>query len=314
MRGFPRLGQHYAMIEVRELIKDYGGKRALNQLSFTARPGVVTGVVGPHGSGKSTTLRIILGLDTPTSGTALVNGTAMVDGKGTSDRPMRSVGALLHATALHGERSASDHLRFLASNHGIGRRRVAEVLDEVGLSPMAQLPIDRFSRSMQQRLGIAGALLGEPDVLLFDEPTHGMDPEGVQWARDLMQSLADQGRTVLVSSNHMSEMALTADQLLIIREGRLIMETSALALTERFQRNVFVRSPRRGGLTRVLTSSGATVRVEPSGGLSVTGMDAWRIASVAAEHHIPIQELAPRNTSLEDFYLELTNPTTSNVE
>lgn len=298
------------MIEVRELIKEYGGKRALNQLSFTARPGVVTGVVGPHGSGKSTTLRIILGLDTPTSGTALINGKA----HHTDDRPIRAVGAFLDSTALHGQRSASDHLRFLARNNGIGRHRVAEVLDEVGLSPMAQLPIDRLSRSMQQRLGIAGALLGDPGVLLFDEPTQGLDPEGVQWARDLMQSLADEGRTVLVSSNHMSEMALTADQLLIIRQGRLIMETSALELTERFQRDVFVRSPRRGGLTRVLSTHGATVRAEPGGGLSVTGLDAWRIASLAAEQHIPIQELAPRNTSLEDFYLELTNPTMSNIE
>ncbi|MGH3822765.1 MAG: ABC transporter ATP-binding protein [Pseudonocardiaceae bacterium] len=304
------------MIEVRELIKDYGGKRALNQLSFTARPGVVTGVVGPHGSGKSTTLRIILGLDTPTSGTALVNGKPHA----TNNRPMHAVGALLEAPVLPGERglpgerSAAEHLQYLACSNGIGRHRVAEVLDEVGLSPMAQLPIDRFSRSMRQRLGIAGALLGDPGVLLFDEPTRDLDPEGIQWIRDLMQSLADEGRTVLASSNRMSEMALSADQLLIIRNGKLIMETSALSLTERFQRDVFVRSPRRSALTRVLTSNGATVRSEPGGGLAVTGMDAWRIASVAAEHHIPIQELSPRNTSLEDFYLELTKPTKSNVE
>jgi ABC-2 type transport system ATP-binding protein len=310
------------MIEVRELTKDYGGKRALNQLSFTARPGVVTGVVGPRGSGKSTTMRIILGLDTPTSGTALVNGKPHV----TTDRPMREVGALLDAPGLHrdpglaggprlrGQHNASEHLRFLAKNNGIGTGRVTEVLDEVELSPMAQLPIDRLSRGMQQRLGIAGALLGEPGVLLFDEPAQGLDLEGIQWVRDLMQSLADQGRTVLVSSNHMGEMTLTADQLLIIREGRLVMETSALALTERFQRDVFVRSPRRSGLARALTSNGATVRVEPVGGLAVTGMDAWRIASVAAEHHIPIQELSPRNTSLEDFYLELTNPARRKAE
>lgn len=291
------------MIEVQELTKDYGAKRVLKALSFTARPGVVTGVVGPRGSGKSTTLRIILGLDTPTSGTALVNGQPHI----TSKAPMRAVGALLGAAVLNGERSAAEHLRFLARGNGIGARRVSEVLAEVGLSAMAQRRIDQLSPSMRQRLRIAGALLGDPGVLLFDEPTQDLDPEGIQWVREEMQSLADQGRTVLVSSNQMSEMALTADQLLIIRDGELVTEMSALALTERFQRDVFVRSPRRGGLARVLTGLGATVRIAAGGGLLVTGVDAWRIASAAAERHIPIQELTPRNTSLEDFYLQLTD-------
>ncbi len=290
------------MIEVRELIKDYGDTRALNQLSFTAQPGMVTGFVGPSGSGKSTTLRIILGMDAPTSGTALVNGRSHA----AIDRPMQAVGALLDAEAMHGESNAADHLRFLARNNEIGRHRVADVLEEVGLSDVARQRIGDLSLGMRQRLGIARALLGDPGVLVFDEPMRGLDPEGIQWLRDLMQSLADQGRTVLVSSNHLSEMVVTADQLLIVNHGKLIMEAATGELIERFQRDVLVRSPRRSGLTRVLTGIGATVRTEPDGVLSVIGMDSWKIAAAAAEHHIPIQELRPRSGSLEDFYRELT--------
>jgi ABC-2 type transport system ATP-binding protein len=291
------------MIEVRELIKDYGDKRAVNQLSFTARPGIVTGFVGPRGSGKSTTMRIILGLDVPTSGMALVNGRHHA----AVDRSMGTVGALLDAGAMPGDHRAADHLRFLARRHGVGSRRVAEVLDEVGLSAEEGKRIGDLSLDTRQRLGIAGALLGDPGVLLFDEPMRGLDPEGIQWIRDLMQSLADQGRTVLVSSAHLSEMAVTADQLLIINRGKLIMEVATGELIERFQRDVLVRSPRRSGLTRVLTGMGATVRTESDGALSVIGMDSWRIAASAAEHHIPIQELTPRSGSLEDFYWELTS-------
>ncbi|MGH3768377.1 MAG: ABC transporter ATP-binding protein [Pseudonocardiaceae bacterium] len=291
------------MIEVRELIKDYGPKRAVNQLSFTARPGVVTGFVGPTGSGKSTTMRIILGLDAPTSGTALVNGRSHA----TIGQPMQNVGAALDLETLHGDHNAADHLRFLARNNGSGQHRVADVLEEVGLSDVARQRIDDLSPGMRQRLGIAGALLGDPGVLLFDEPMHGLDPAGIQWIRDLMQSLADQGRTVLVSSSHLSEMAVTADQLLVINRGKLIMETATGALVERFQRDVLVRSPRRSGLTKVLTGMGATVRAQPNGGLSVIGLDSWRIAAAAAEHHIPIQELTPRSGSLEDYYRELTS-------
>jgi ABC-2 type transport system ATP-binding protein len=302
MCSLPARGNVADMIEVRELIKDYGDKRAVNQLSFTARPGLVTGFVGPESAGKSTTMRIILGLDDPTSGTALVHGqrhTAI-------DRQRQSVGALLDSDAMPGDRSAADHLRFLGRNHGIGQRRVAELLEEVELSAIAGQRISNLSLGMRQRLGIARALLGDPDVLLFDEPMRGLDPEGIQWIRDLTQSLADQGRTVLVSGNQMSEMALTADQLLVINRGKLIMEASAGELIERFQRDVLVRSPRRSGLRRVLTELGATVRAESDGALSVIGMNSWRIASAAAEHHIPIQELTPRSGSLEDFYLDLT--------
>ncbi|HKR50301.1 MAG TPA: ATP-binding cassette domain-containing protein [Pseudonocardiaceae bacterium] len=291
------------MIEVCELTKDYGDKRALNRLTFTACPGVVTGFLGPNGSGKSTTMRLILGLDLPTAGTALVNGQCHA----TIVRPMRTVGALLDTGVLPGDRSAADHLRSLARSNGIGRRRVAELLEDAGLAAMAGERIASLSLGMRQRLKIACALLGDPGVLLFDEPGNGLDSDGIRWIRDLMRSLAEQGRTVLVSSRHLSELAPTADQLLIIGRGELITETSMQELTERFQHDVFVRTPRRGGLTGVLTGMGATVLTEPSGGLSVTGLEAWRIASAAAAHHIPIQELTPRNASLEDAYLQLAN-------
>ena len=286
------------MIEVRELTKDYGDKRAVSQLSFTARPGVVTGVLGPNGAGKSTTIRLILGLDTPTSGTALVNGQRCA----TIDRPMHTVGALLDTGTMPGGRSAAGHLRCLACSNGISQLRVAEVLDEVGLSAVTEKRIGDFSAGMRQRLGVAGALLGNPGVLLFDEPMNGLDQEGIRWIRGLMQSLAAQGRTVLVTSKHMSEMALTAGKVLVIRRGELITETSTRELTERLRRDVFVRSPRISGLIKVLTGMGATVRAEPGGGVLVTGMDAWRIASAAAAHYIPIQELTPRCGSLEDTW------------
>ena len=295
-------GSIEAMIEVRELIKVYGNKRALNRLSLTASPGVVTGLLGPEGSGKSTTMRIILGVDAPTSGIALVNGQRPA----TIKRPVLTVGASLDAGAMHGGCSAAEHLRCQARNNGISRRRVTEVLDEVGLSPMADDRIGSFSPAMRQRLSIAGALLGGPSVLLLDEPMHGQDSESIRWTRDLMRSLAAQGRTVLVSGNHLSEMVGTADKLLVMRRGELSAEISRQELTERCRRDVFVRSPRRSGLTGVLTGMGATVLPEPDGGLSITGMDSWRIASVAAAHYIPIQELTPRSASLEDFYLELT--------
>ncbi len=298
------------MIEVCELVKDYADKRAVNRLSFTAHPGMVTGLVGPSGSGKSTTMRIILGLDAPTSGTALVNGRSHP----TIEASRQTVGALLDPggmpapwSASAAQHSATDHLRFLARTNGISRHRVAKVLEEVELSDVARQRIGDLPLGMRRRLGIAAALLGDPGVLLFDEPMHGLDPADIQWIRDLMQSLADQGRTVLVSSTHLSEMAVTADRLLIINRGLLIMEAVTGELMERFQRDVLVRSPRRSGLTNVLTSMGAIVRAGSEGGLSVIGMDSWRIASAAAEHHIPIQELTPRSGSLEDFYRELTS-------
>jgi ABC-2 type transport system ATP-binding protein len=293
-------GSIASMIEVHELIKDYGDRRVVNRLSFTARPGVVTGFLGPNGSGKSTTMRIILGLDAPTSGVALVNGQRCAN----IDRPMHTVGALIDDDAINDARSAVEHLQYLARSNGISPRRVAELLDEVGLSTVAERRIGCFSFGMRQRLKVASALLGDPGVLLFDEPMSGLDLDNIQWIRDLMWSLADQGRTVLVSSHQASEMALTADQLLIVRRGELLEEISTRQLIERYPRDVFVRTPRRGGLTRVLTDMGAMVLPEPGGGLSVTGMEAWMIASAAAEHYIPIQELTPRDASLDNFYLD----------
>jgi ABC-2 type transport system ATP-binding protein len=303
MRARPAPGIIAGMIEVRELTKDYGDKRAVNQLSFTARPGVVTGILGPNGSGKSTTMRIIRGLDSPTAGTALINGQRPA----TIDRPMHTVGALLDAGAMPGEHSAAEHLQGLARSNGIGRRRVIEVLEEVGLSAIAKKRIGSFSPDLRQRLGIAGALLGDPGVLLLDEPMTHLDPEGIQWIRDLTQSLAAQGRTILVSGHNMTEMALTADELIILRQGELMVAASMQELAERFQRDVFVRSPRRCGLTRVLTGMGATVLAEPGGGLSVTGVEAWKIAAAAAARHIPIQELTPRSATLEESYLKVIN-------
>jgi ABC-2 type transport system ATP-binding protein len=220
----------------------------------------------------------------------------------TIDRPMHTVGALLDTGTMPGGRSAADHLRCLACSHGISQLRVAEVLDEVGLSAVTEKRIGDFSAGMRQRLGVAGALLGNPGVLLFDEPMNGLDQEGIRWIRGLMQSLAAQGRTVLVTSKHMGEMALTAGKVLVIRRGELITETSTKELTERLRRDVFVRSPRISGLIKVLIGMGATVRAEPGGGVLVTGMDAWRIASAAAAHYIPIQELTPRCGSLEDTW------------
>jgi len=296
-----------AMIEVRELIKDYGAKRAVNQLSFIARPGMVTGFVGPKGSGKSTTMRIILGLDDPTSGTALVNGQR----RSARQRPMQRVEAVLDGKAVPGDRSAADHLLSLGRDCGIGPSRVNQVLQEMELSAMADKRVGELPFGMRQRLGVAGALLRDPGVLLLDEPLCGLAAEDIQWMRDLMQSLADEGRTVLVSSNQMNDIALTADQLLVINHGELIMEAATGELIEQFHRDVLVRSPRRSGLTKVLTDMGATVRAESGGGLSVIGMDSWRIASAAAEYHIPIQELTPRNRSLDDFYQELIGASTA---
>ncbi|MEU4329640.1 ATP-binding cassette domain-containing protein [Nonomuraea dietziae] len=218
------------MIEVKQLTKRYGTARAVDDLSFTVQPGHVTGFLGPNGAGKSTTMRLILGLDTPTSGEALVNGRRYA----TFGAPLHEVGALLDANALHPARSAYNHLLWMARSNGIGPVRVVEVLEQVGLAGVARKRAGGFSLGMKQRLGIAAALLGDPGVLLFDEPVNGLDPDGVRWIRDLMRSLAAEGRTVLLSSHLMSEMALTADRIVIVGRGRLIVETSVKDLTERY--------------------------------------------------------------------------------
>ncbi|WP_433136720.1 ABC transporter ATP-binding protein [Actinomadura nitritigenes] len=290
------------MIEVRELTKRYGGTVAVDRLSFQVRPGAVTGFLGPNGAGKSTTMRVLLGLDAPSSGAALVNGgpyTAL-------RRPLHEVGALLDAGAVHGGRRAFDHLGWLARSNGIGTRRVAEVLEQVGLAGVARKRVGGFSLGMRQRLGIAAALLGDPGVLMFDEPVNGLDPDGVRWIRELMRALAAEGRTVLVSSHLMSEMELTADRLVVIGRGRLIADTSVRELADRFARGVLVRSPRPEELVGVLAAAGGTVEAAPGGALSVAGLDVTEIGDRAAAHGIPLYEVTPRSASLEEAYMELT--------
>ncbi|MBK1785461.1 ABC transporter ATP-binding protein [Prauserella cavernicola] len=291
------------MIEVRELTKRYGSALAVDRLSFTVKPGHVTGFLGPNGAGKSTTMRAVLGLDAPTSGEALINGRHYAR----SPHPMHEVGALLDAGAVHGGRTAANHLLCLARSNGIGRARVTAVLEQVGLGGVARKRVAGFSLGMKQRLGIAAALLGDPEVLLFDEPVNGLDPEGIRWIRELMRSLADEGRTVLVSSHLMSEMALTAHRVLVVGRGRLIVDTTIEELEQRYRRDVFVRSPDDRELARVLEAEGARVETPPDGGLSVHGLDAPRISELAFGAGILLHQLTPRSASLEDAYLELTD-------
>lgn len=290
------------MIEVRELTKRFGRTLAVDGLTFTVKPGYVTGFLGPNGAGKSTTMRAVLGLDLPDSGTTLIDGRRY----DSFPRPMHKVGALLDANAVHGGRTAYNHLLCLARSNRIGRARVAAVLEQVGLAGVAGKRVGGFSLGMKQRLGIAGALLGDPEILLFDEPVNGLDPEGIRWIRELMRTLATEGRTVLISSHLMSEMALTADLVVVVGRGRLIAETSVADLADRFRRDVLVRCPRAAELSDVLKAAGATVLDEPAGGLSVSGIDPAEIADLALARGIPVHELTPRSASLEDAYLELT--------
>ncbi|MFE9452175.1 ABC transporter ATP-binding protein [Streptomyces sp. NPDC006739] len=294
------------MIEVNELTKRYGGKTAVDHLSFTVQPGQVTGFLGPNGAGKTTTLRVLLGLDAPTAGTATVDGVAF----GSRPRGLRHVGALLDAHQVHGGRSATAHLSALARSNGIPPRRVDEVLREVGLTEAASRRIGGFSLGMKQRLGIATALLGDPPVLVFDEPVNGMDPEGVLWARRLFRRLAAEGRTVFLSSHLMSEMENTADQLVVIGRGRLITAESVRDFAARGTRlGVLVGTPRAAELTAVLTAAGATVRPDgPAGAgrLAVAGLPADRIGALALENRIPLNQLTTRTASLEEAFMELT--------
>jgi ABC-2 type transport system ATP-binding protein len=291
------------VIELDGLTKRFGAVTAVDDLSFTVRPGRVTGFLGPNGAGKTTTMRLILGLDLPTSGTALVGGRRYRQ----LIRPLRQVGSLLDATALHGARTAHDHLLSVAVSNGIRRSRIPEVLELTGLGSVAGKRIREFSLGMKQRLGIAAALLGEPPVLMFDEPVNGLDADGVRWIRRLLRHLAADGRTVLVSSHLMGEMALTADHLIVIGRGRLLADTPTQSLTGSSARaDVLVRSPRAGELAELLTARGAAVRPEDDGGLAVTGVDAAAIADLAAAHGIAVHELTPRQPSLEQVYLDLT--------
>ncbi|MFB7619187.1 ABC transporter ATP-binding protein [Kitasatospora sp. NPDC056181] len=294
------------MIEVNELTKRYGGKTAVDQLSFTVRPGQVTGFLGPNGAGKSTTLRMILGLEAPTGGAATVSGVPFRS----HGRGLRHVGALLDAGQVHGGRTATAHLSALARSNGITRRRVDEVLHEVGLADAAGRRIGGFSLGMKQRLGVATALLGDPPVLMFDEPVNGMDPEGVLWMRRLFRRLATEGRTVFLSSHLMSEMENTADQLVVIGRGRLIAAESVQDFAARGTAlGVVVGTRQAAELTAVLTAAGASVEPEGSAGtekLLVTGLPTDRIAALAFEHRILLHELTARTASLEEAFMELT--------
>ncbi|MEU9989951.1 ABC transporter ATP-binding protein [Streptomyces sp. NPDC048045] len=291
------------MIELEGLTKRYGEKLAVDGLTFAVRPGIVTGFLGPNGAGKSTTMRMVLGLDRPTSGDVRIDGRHY-------DRlkdPLTYMGALLDAKAVHGGRTAYNHLLCLAQSNGIPDRRVAEVLDTVGLTAVGKKKAKGFSYGMGQRLGIAAALLGDPQILMFDEPVNGLDPEGIHWIRNLMKSLAAQGRTVFVSSHLMSEMALTADHLVVIGQGRLLADTSMAGFIREYARSyVRIRSPQRERLVDVLHEAGITV-VEAGGGtLEVEGGKAERIGELAAQHGIVLHELSLQQASLEEAFMQLT--------
>jgi len=292
------------MIEVHELAKRYGTAVAVDGLSFTVRPGRVTGFLGPNGAGKSTTMRVILGLDAPTAGRATIGGQPYAR----LSRPLHQVGALLDAGAVHGGRTARNHLLAIAVSNGISARRVDEVLGLVGLdSATASRRVRGFSLGMKQRLGIAAALLGDPGVLLFDEPVNGLDPEGVHWVRGLFKQLAGEGRTVFVSSHLMSEMAVTAEHLVVIGRGRLVADTPIAQFVQQGSSgDVLVRSPAAPALAVLLHRRGATVTTDTGGALAVTGLDAEAIGDLAAAHHLPVHELTPRRASLEEAFLELT--------
>jgi len=292
-----------ALIEARGLSKRFGRTIAVDDLTFSVRSGQVTGFVGPNGAGKSTTMRMILGLDAPDHGTALVNGRPYRSLR----TPLRQVGTLLDAMALHPGRRAYHHLLWLAQSNDLPARRVTEVLDTVGLTPVAQRRAGGFSLGMRQRLGIAAALLGDPPILMLDEPVNGLDPEGVVWIRGFLRGLAAEGRAVFVASDLMSELEDTADHLVIIGRGRLIADTSVTDLLGSASNgSVTVRTPHRSEIMSVLAAAGGVVTSTGSETLTVTGLAAERVAQLAADRGLPLYELTPHRASLEDAYLQLT--------
>jgi ABC-2 type transport system ATP-binding protein len=291
------------VIVARALTKRYRRTLAVDDLSFEVTPGVVTGFLGPNGSGKSTTMRMIMGLDNPTSGTALVNGKPFAELRW----PLREAGALLDAKAFHPARSAYNHLLFLAQSNDIPRSRIDEVLDIVGLTSVAHQRAGRYSLGMGQRLGIASALLGNPGVLLFDEPINGLDPEGIRWARYLLRDLAAEGRTVLVSSHLINEMSLTAQRLVVIGRGRLIAETSVSEFTSQSALDaVRLVSPMTEPFVSALLQAGAQVTMLEDGSILASGMTSAEIGDLAAERVLTVHELSPQRASLEDAFMELT--------
>ncbi|MFF7334092.1 ATP-binding cassette domain-containing protein [Streptomyces sp. NPDC090306] len=291
------------MIELSGLTKRYGEKTAVDDLTFTVRPGMVTGFLGPNGAGKSTTMRMMLGLDRPSA------GAVRIDGKRYDQlvEPLKYIGALLDAKAMHGGRSAYNHLLCLAQSNGIPGSRVHEVLDVVGLTAVARKKAKGFSLGMGQRLGIAGALLGDPQILMFDEPVNGLDPEGIHWIRNLMKTLAGQGRTVFVSSHLMSEMALTADHLVVIGQGRLLADTSMADFIRQNSRSfVRVRSPQRERLLDLLHRAGVTVVETGGGALEIDRGSPEDIGELAAANQVVLHELSPQQASLEEAFMQLT--------
>jgi len=291
------------VIDAVGLTKRYAGTVAVDDLSFRAEPGRVTGFLGPNGAGKSTTMRMIVGLDTPDSGGVTVNGQAYRDLR----FPLHHVGALLEAKAVHPGRSARGHLRWLADSNGISRARVDQVLESVGLASVARKRSGDFSLGMGQRLGIAAALLGDPEVLLLDEPVNGLDPEGIQWVRRLLRSLAAEGRTVFVSSHLMTEMAMTADHLVVIGRGRLIADASVDEVIQSSSANhVRVVSPQAGALRALVEGRGAGAVADGEETLTITGLDCREVGELAAGSGITLHELSPQQASLEEAFMEMT--------
>jgi ABC-2 type transport system ATP-binding protein len=291
------------MIKIEHLTKRYQDTVAIDDLDFEVHPGVVTGFLGPNGSGKTTTMRVILGLDHPTKGRALITGKRYEELRD----PMHEVGALLDAKAIHPGRTARNHLRALAASNRIPYSRVDEVLEFTGISSVADKKVGSFSLGMSQRLGIAGALLGDPGILLFDEPVNGLDPEGIRWIRDFFRSLANEGRTVFVSSHLMSEMALTADQIIVIGRGKLITLGSVDALTASAKGSVFVRASDHAKLKSVLAAHHGAVTNVSDDGLSVSNLSAEDVGKIAFDDGIVIYELTPQRASLEDVFMNLTS-------
>ena len=291
------------MIEATALTKRYGSTVAVDDLSFTVADGRVTGFLGPNGAGKSTTMRLVVGLDAPSSGRVTVNGRSYHDRR----FPLHEVGALLEAKAIHPSRSARSHLRWLAQSNGISPGRVDEVLEQVGISAVARKRAGTFSLGMSQRLGIAAALLGDPEVLLLDEPVNGLDPEGIQWVRRLLRSLASEGRTVFVSSHLMSEMALTADHLIVIGKGRLITDASVEEVIAQASANhVKVVSPQAAALHSLIIAAGADVEADGDDTLIVTGLECREVGIIAANGGVTLYELSRQEASLEEAFMEMT--------
>jgi ABC-2 type transport system ATP-binding protein len=291
------------MIELQGLTKRFGDKTAVDHLTFTVRPGVVTGFLGPNGAGKSTTMRMVLGLDNPTGGDVHIDGKHYAQ----LSEPLKYIGALLDAKAIHGGRTAYNHLLCLAQSNRIPRHRVDEVLEIVGLTAVAKKRSKGFSLGMGQRLGIAAALLGDPEILMFDEPVNGLDPEGIHWIRNLMKGLAAQGRTVFVSSHLMSEMALTAEHLIVIGRGRLLADTSMADFIEKNSRSfVRIRTPQQERFKDVLTTAGYNPVSTGDGAFEIQDGDPAQLGELAAQHQLVLHELSQQRASLEEAFMQLT--------